>query len=609
MEFILQKIISVFLIGFLLLFSVVSYALPFTIVPMSGTTLPTSIDLGSTAQAYYTVINNTGSTRVNNYVRFLPLNVTQITAGTSSNTCGALFTLAPRGQSGDSCTLELNVSGAVDANDPEQAHHLFVCFPGGLTCAGTLYPLNVMVTPVPPVPPTLINITVTPLSPTIFLNSTLQFTATGNYSDGSTTNLTNTVTWFSSVPAVATISSTGLATGITQGNTNITASYNGITSAIDAATVSKQIASIAITPTSATLNINATQQFTATATYTDTTTANITNSTTWISSNPNIATINSSGLATAVTGGVPNTTNITATSQSIVSNSAVISVPIYLYLNSSSNNQITACNTSGITLSNCDATSFTAYGPVSPSVNSAHTELFNVTTGTTGIGPFLVQLITCPISGTNISVGSCVPSVINNGNFGFSNPTDMVFENSNTYVFVSNSNNSTVSSCRISGTTFSSCAATSVAGNPNGVALNPANTILYVAIPSAGVFNCAIGANGTLTCQNAGYTGIPRGVAIAPTNTYAYVGDNDGAISVCLINSNGNFTTCTVQTATTTNDAVSLVIDPPGQDLFIADGGGRLYGCAITNAGSTVPVCNNITNNNIIISPSGLSTG
>lgn len=42
----------------------------------------------------------------------------------------------------------------------------------------------------PPSPPTLSSIAVTPAGPSIPLGSTQQFTATGNYSDGSTQNLT-----------------------------------------------------------------------------------------------------------------------------------------------------------------------------------------------------------------------------------------------------------------------------------------------------------------------------------------------------------------------------------------------------------------------------------
>jgi hypothetical protein len=80
--------------------------------------------------------------------------------------------------------------------------------------------------------PTLVSITVTPANPSISVGSHQQFTATGNYSDGSHQNLTDSATWTSSSPSIATISSTGLATGIAAGSTTIKAasgSINGTT--------------------------------------------------------------------------------------------------------------------------------------------------------------------------------------------------------------------------------------------------------------------------------------------------------------------------------------------------------------------------------------------
>ena len=79
-----------------------------------------------------------------NFIRYLPPNVTQIVADNSyPDLCTSSFTLQPKNTPGDSCTLQLLISGVVNANDPNPAHHLFACFPGGKTCAGTLYPLNV----------------------------------------------------------------------------------------------------------------------------------------------------------------------------------------------------------------------------------------------------------------------------------------------------------------------------------------------------------------------------------------------------------------------------------------------------------------------------------
>ena len=77
---------------------------------------------------------------------------------------------------------------------------------------------------------TLVSITVTPANPSLTVGGTQQFTATGHFSDGTTQNLTTTATWSSSVPTVATISSTGLATIVGPGTSTISASFGGVTS-------------------------------------------------------------------------------------------------------------------------------------------------------------------------------------------------------------------------------------------------------------------------------------------------------------------------------------------------------------------------------------------
>src|SRR5208337_1352661 len=74
---------------------------------------------------------------------------------------------------------------------------------------------------------TLLSIAVTPANPGIALKTTEQFTATGNYSDNSTQDITTSVTWISSNASVATVSNTtgsfGLATPVAAGSATITA--------------------------------------------------------------------------------------------------------------------------------------------------------------------------------------------------------------------------------------------------------------------------------------------------------------------------------------------------------------------------------------------------
>ena len=77
--------------------------------------------------------------------------------------------------------------------------------------------------------PALLSIAVTPTFPSISGTNTQQFTATGTYSDSTTQDLTSSVTWASSAPAVATIgTTTGLAAGVAPGTTTISATLGAV---------------------------------------------------------------------------------------------------------------------------------------------------------------------------------------------------------------------------------------------------------------------------------------------------------------------------------------------------------------------------------------------
>ena len=81
------------------------------------------------------------------------------------------------------------------------------------------------------------------------------------------------------------------------------------------------LTSIAATPANPTIQTSATQQFTATGTYSNNSTQDITSQVTWASSNTAVATINTVGLATAGTGA--GTTTISATSGTVSGNTTL----------------------------------------------------------------------------------------------------------------------------------------------------------------------------------------------------------------------------------------------------------------------------------------------
>src|SRR5208282_6033908 len=149
--------------------------------------------------------------------------------------------------------------------------------------------------------PALVSIGLTPANPSVLPCGTQPFVATGTYQNNGTQTITGQVSWSSATTSVATINTSGLATAVGTGSSTISATQGSITGTTTLTVPA--LSSIAITPSAPTINVNATQQFTATGTYQGGSTQNISSQVTWGSSNTSVATINTSGLATALTGG------------------------------------------------------------------------------------------------------------------------------------------------------------------------------------------------------------------------------------------------------------------------------------------------------------------
>jgi hypothetical protein len=150
---------------------------------------------------------------------------------------------------------------------------------------------------------TLKSIALAPPSASIAVGATQQFTATATYSDNSTDNVSSTASWTAAPSSIATASASGLATGVTVGSTMMSASLSGISGNAPLTVTAKALTSISVAPASASIAVGATQQFTATATYSDHSTANVSSTASWTSVPASIATTSSSGLATGVAAG------------------------------------------------------------------------------------------------------------------------------------------------------------------------------------------------------------------------------------------------------------------------------------------------------------------
>jgi Big-like domain-containing protein len=177
--------------------------------------------------------------------------------------------------------------------------------------------------------PTLQSVSITAGNLTIAKGLTTQFTATGTFSDGSTQDVTGSVTWTSLNTGVVTITAGGLAKGVAVGSATIEAASGTVNKSVTLQVTAPTLVSISVMAANGSIAKGMTDQFTATGTLTDGTTQNLTPSATWSSLNTGIATIGAGGLATGVgigsatiqaaSGGMNGTATLNVTAATLVS--------------------------------------------------------------------------------------------------------------------------------------------------------------------------------------------------------------------------------------------------------------------------------------------------
>lgn len=126
--------------------------------------------------------------------------------------------------------------------------------------------------------PVLKTITISPNpAPTVALGNTQQFTATGTCTTPpnsagvqGTGPCSPKVSWSTSNPSVGTISNTGLFTSVSQGTTDVTASAEGKTGTVTVTVGAPVIKTLVVTPATASIGQESTQNYLVQATYSDT---------------------------------------------------------------------------------------------------------------------------------------------------------------------------------------------------------------------------------------------------------------------------------------------------------------------------------------------------
>jgi hypothetical protein len=155
--------------------------------------------------------------------------------------------------------------------------------------------------------PQLTGITISPASAQIAKGTARQFTAIGQYNDGTSPDITALVAWKSTQPGVASVSSSpgtqGRAVGAAAGSTSISASLGAVSSAPSSLSVSSaSLTSITVSPASSTVPLATSQQLVATGTFDDGSTEDLSRDVTWTTLNPHsrVARVSATGIATGL---------------------------------------------------------------------------------------------------------------------------------------------------------------------------------------------------------------------------------------------------------------------------------------------------------------------
>jgi hypothetical protein len=171
-------------------------------------------------------------------------------------------------------------------------------------------------------PNILVSIAVTPQNPALTPHHSVQLSATGTFSDGTSQDLSSAVTWSSTPTGDLTLSSTGLATANAPGTVNVVASQGTITGSDTLTIVLPTLLSIAVTPQHPALSPHHSVQLSATGTFSDGTTQDLSSAVTWSSTPTGDLTLSSTGLATA---NAPGTVNVVA-SQGTITGSDTLTI-------------------------------------------------------------------------------------------------------------------------------------------------------------------------------------------------------------------------------------------------------------------------------------------
>jgi alpha-tubulin suppressor-like RCC1 family protein len=175
--------------------------------------------------------------------------------------------------------------------------------------------------------PVVVSVTVNPSQLALKTTQTQQLIVVATMSDGTTQEVTDMAAYQSDNESVATVSGSGLVSGINQGTANIIVSYQGKTENVPV-TVSLGVSNLTVAPSSINLIVGQNQQLAVTATMSDGSVQDVTHFASFTTANTSIASISDEGLITA---NGPGITDITVSYQDKTATvSVLVSVPVVI---------------------------------------------------------------------------------------------------------------------------------------------------------------------------------------------------------------------------------------------------------------------------------------
>lgn len=433
---------------------------------------------------------------------------------------------------------------------------------------------------------TVESITITPNPAVLADGDTQQFSASAHYSDGSDLIVTGSAVWASNNFGVATISSgSGLAAAQGVGNTQVTATFDGVSGTAEIVVSEATLKSLAIDPPQALSAPGTKRRYRAVGTYSDGSTQDLTSQVTWSSDSAGVTLANDNlgpnrfgqaaiKLGTPYTGtGTPATVTATLGSTSATS---TLYLGAFAYVGNADDDSVSVYiidpTTGALTEGTPAATGDTPY---SVAVDPSGRFVYVANLRAASISIYTID----PITGNLTEVGT--PFVAG------PSPVAVTVEPTGRFAYVADSLTSDIHVCAIDPDTGSLTEVGTpavVESSPQKVTVDPTGRFLYSS-NSIGIYPYTIdSATGALTAGIGVRAGtFPFGLTVEPSGQFAYVpNSNSDDISVFTISdSTGDLTT--VGSPIATGDGpTSIAVDPSGRYAYVSIAvSGSVYSYAI----------------------------